>query len=148
MISVSEFKDMIKKGHSCTGMKKGNIQNKTLYNDFYEYLVKKYGEVEKEALFSKFMPTTRKFRADFLLSIPKIIIEINGGSFSNPVVCNRCGNTVRDKKGNVVMAGGRHNRGAGYKSDLQKLNLAQLNGYKVFQFTYEDLKNANYIEFI
>ena len=40
-----------------------------------------------------------------------------------------------------------HNRGGkGYENDLQKINLAQRNGYTVFQYTYEMLQRREYIE--
>jgi hypothetical protein len=49
------------------------------------------------------------------------MVEINGGVFVN----------------------GRHTRGGGgYETDLIKLNLAQMNGFKVFQFTYQMLEKG------
>lgn len=40
-----------------------------------------------------------------------------------------------------------HNRGGkGYETDLQKINLAQRNDYKVFQYTYEMLQRREYLE--
>ena len=69
------------------------------------------------------MDTDRKFRADYLLLKDKIIIEINGGQYIN----------------------GRHNRGGiGYENDLTKLNIAQKNGFKIYQFTYEMINRREY----
>lgn len=84
-------------------------------------------EAMAEMPFSRLLPTKRKFRADFYLPKYRTVIEINGGQFM----------------------GGRHNRGGkGYETDLYKLNLAQLYGYKVFQFTYEMLERREYLNFI
>jgi len=87
-----------------------------------EQYLKKYG-FAKEVLFNKIMPTKRQFRADYFLPSFDIIIEVNGGQFSR----------------------GRHNRGGkGYENDLTKLNIAQQNGFKIFQFTYEMLARLEY----
>lgn len=76
----------------------------------------KYDQVKQEVVFSSIMPTKRKFRADYLCLNLKLIIELNGGQWVN----------------------GRHNRcGKGYENDLTKINLAQRNGFQVWQYTYE-----------
>lgn len=103
----------------------GNDERKVLYSE----LEKKLKEVDRytmpEVPFSHFLPTKRKFRADFLMPILKIIIEVNGGQFT----------------------GGRHTRGGqGYETDLTKLNLAQIHGYKVIQFTYQMLKRGEHLK--
>lgn len=103
----------------------GNIERKVLYSE----LEKKLKEVDRytmpEVPFSHFLPTKRKFRADFLMPILKIIIEVNGGQFT----------------------GGRHTRGGqGYETDLTKLNLAQIHGYRVIQFTYQMLKRGEHLK--
>jgi hypothetical protein len=89
------------------------------------YLQCRY-QVQKEVLFKRIMDTDRMFRADYLLN-DNIIVEVNGGQW----------------------IGGRHHRGGkGYENDLIKINLAQKNGFKVYQFTYEMLLNAVYKQFI
>lgn len=92
-----------------------------------DYLKSKYGQVHTEVVFSSIMPVKRKFRADIYIPSEKIIVEINGGQWVN----------------------GRHNRGGvGYERDLEKMNTAQMYGFRYFQFTYEMLKRFDYERFI
>lgn len=98
-----------------------------LYFELFRELLKIDPDVAKEVVFSLFMPTKRKFRADFLCPNLKLIVEVNGGQFCQ----------------------GRHNRGGfGYETDLTKLNLAQSNGYKIIQFTYQMLQRGEHLKFI
>ena len=73
----------------------------------------------------KFLPD-RRFRFDFCWKKYYIACEVNGG----------------------VWTGGRHTRGYGYQKDLEKLNLAQANGWKVFQFTPQQFKSGEAGEFL
>lgn len=129
--------------------------NNFLILEFEAYIEKKYNweKEEKttvEVVFSSLFDTKRKFRADYYIPQIKAIIEINGGEFGNPVICNSCGNKVKDKRGKQVFTqGGRHTRGfKGYENDLYKSNLAQKNGLKYYQFNYNQLKKHVYREFI
>lgn len=100
-------------------------QRKLIILEFEKYLNSKY-EVKKEVVFNEFLPTKRRFRADYLLN-GNIVIEINGGQWSQ----------------------GRHNRGGkGYENDLIKINIAQLNKIQYYQFTYEMINRLVYKEFI
>lgn len=91
--------------------------------EFEQYLRGRH-ELEKEVLFKRIMPTDRRFRADYLID-GNIIVEVNGGQF--------------------IGGGGRHTRGGpGYERDLFKINLAQANGFRVYQFTYEMLLRREY----
>ena len=89
---------------------------------YFETMLKNANiEFQKEVVFSKIMPTKRKFRADYYLPELKTIVEINGGQFVN----------------------GRHNRGGkGYENDLIKSNMASLNGFFYLQYTYQMLKET------
>lgn len=99
------------------------LKRTALLIELERYLHNNFAIVKQEVVFSKIMDTTRKFRADYLIEDTKTIIEVNGGSWIN----------------------GRHNRGGkGYENDLTKLNLAQMNGYKVIQFTYEMLEREEF----
>lgn len=59
----------------------------------------------------------RKWRFDFALVEKKIATEINGGCWVQ----------------------GRHNRGGGFIKDMEKLNAAQLLGWRVFQYTPQQI---------
>ena len=71
----------------------------------------------------KFHPT-RKWRADFHLKDKKILVEVEGGIWSN----------------------GRHTRGKGYLGDLEKYNAATMMGYQVIRFSTEQVKSGKAIE--
>ena len=66
----------------------------------------------------------RKWRADFHLVDTKILIEVEGGIWSN----------------------GRHTRGKGYSGDMEKYNSASLLGYTVLRFSTEQVKSGKAIE--
>ena len=100
-----------------------SLRRKVLYSEVLSSLKAIDPGTEMEVPFSRVMPTVRKFRADFLCPNIKLILEINGGQF----------------------VGGRHNRGgSGYENDITKINLAQIHGFKVLQFTYEMLQRGEH----
>ena len=111
-------------------MKKNSIKNLALISEMKVYLKDKGYKVEEEVVFSKIMDTRRRYRADFLIRSHNTIIEINGGQWTQ----------------------GRHTRASKvkgkdytqYENDLNKLNLAQINGFKILQFTYEQLGRQDY----
>lgn len=65
----------------------------------------------------KFHPK-RKWRADFLITGTKILIEVEGG----------------------IWSGGRHTRGRGYIGDMEKYNSAAMMGFTVLRFSTEQVK--------
>lgn len=65
----------------------------------------------------KFHPE-RKWRADFLITGKKILIEVEGG----------------------IWSGGRHTRGKGYIGDMEKYNSAAIMGFTVLRFSTEQVK--------
>ncbi|GEA69145.1 hypothetical protein PA3_33030 [Acinetobacter pittii] len=67
----------------------------------------------------KFHPT-RKWRADFLITGTKIMIEVEGG----------------------IWSGGRHTRGKGYLGDMEKYNEAAMMGFTVLRFSTEQVKSG------
>ena len=110
-----------------------DVIRNALLQEFETFLYKNKIHFEKEVMYKKLFNTKRQFRADYVLykisngGINELFItvEINGGQFIK----------------------GRHNRGGkGYEKEFQKINLAQKNGYTVFQYTYEMLQRREYIE--
>ncbi|MDC5516432.1 endonuclease domain-containing protein [Acinetobacter baumannii] len=65
----------------------------------------------------KFHPK-RKWRADFLITGTKILIEVEGG----------------------IWSGGRHTRGKGYIGDMEKYNSTAMMGFTVLRFSTEQVK--------
>lgn len=69
----------------------------------------------------------RRWRADFAWPDRKIMVEIEGGTYSN----------------------GRHNRAAGFRADAEKYNEAARLGWAVYRFTGDHVKSghaADYME--
>lgn len=64
--------------------------------------------------------STRRWRADFHLIGKMILVEVEGGVWSN----------------------GRHTRGKGYIADMEKYNTAQNLGYRVLRFETAQVKSG------
>lgn len=62
----------------------------------------------------------RRFRFDFAWMNEKLAVEIEGG----------------------IWIQGRHTRGVGYKSDMEKYNIATSEGWRVLRFTTDQIKKA------
>lgn len=67
----------------------------------------------------KFYPS-RRWRFDFAWPEQKIAVEIEGGVWIN----------------------GRHNRASGFVKDLEKYNIATIEGWKVLRFTSTEIDNG------
>jgi very-short-patch-repair endonuclease len=80
----------------------------------------KVGEYEREY---RFHPK-RRWRFDFAWPGAMIAVECNGGTWGN----------------------GRHNNPTTIGNDYEKLNAAALLGWRVLQFTSDQIANARYIE--
>ena len=65
----------------------------------------------------------RRYRADFAYPEQKILVEVQGGIYTR----------------------GAHSRGIGLERDYEKLNLAQILGYKVFQFSRKMIESGEAI---
>ena len=68
----------------------------------------------------------RRFRFDFSWPKKKIAVEIEGGVWTH----------------------GRHTRGSGFLSDMEKYNLAGASGWRVFRFTPDQLRKGEAQEFM
>lgn len=66
---------------------------------------------------SKFHPK-RKWRADFLITGTKILVEVEGS----------------------IWSGGHHTKGKGYLGDMEKYNEASMMGFAVLWFSTETVK--------
>lgn len=69
----------------------------------------------------------RRFRYDMAWPESRLLVEIQGG---------------------LHMARGGHNTAKGIKRDTEKLNLATLNSWSLFQFTADDIRDFTAIKYI
>ena len=67
----------------------------------------------------------RRWRFDFAWPDLRLAVEVDGGIW--------------------IPGGGRHNRGAGYEADVEKLNVAVILGWRVLRFTPRHLANGSAI---
>lgn len=63
----------------------------------------------------------RRWRSDFLITGTKILVEVEGGTWS----------------------GGRHTRGKGYTADCEKYSWAASNGWVVLRYTTQQVNAGN-----
>ena len=66
----------------------------------------------------------RRFRFDFAWEKERLLVEINGGTYS----------------------GGSHGRGVGINRDYEKNNLAVLNGWRLLSFDTKQVKSGKALE--
>lgn len=96
----------------------------------------------------------RKWRFDLHWKhIGKLVAcEVDGGVYGRPVTCHNCHQTVHRqlKDGRFVMVreGGRHNTGAGYEDDCEKLNEAALYGWLVLRVTPTMIEDGRALDWI
>ena len=75
----------------------------------------------------KFHPT-RKYRADWAFINARLLVEVEGGAF------------LKD--------GGRHNRGAGFRNDLEKYAEAAILGYRVIRVLPEWIEDGRALTYV
>ena len=122
--SIAEYKKMIGTNKPKKGNKRPKLKGEKVQSEGEVILATALRalKIEFEQEF-KFHPT-RKWRADFHLKGKKILVEVEGGIWSN----------------------GRHTRGKGYLGDLDKYNEATMMGYQVIRFSTEQVKSGKAIE--
>lgn len=84
---------------------------------------------ETEAVFHP----VRRWRFDYLWREQRVVLEVDGGVFA---------------KGEDGQRGGRHNRGAGWVKDTEKLNAAAALGFRKLRCMPRQLTSAEMIETI
>ena len=122
--SIAEYKKMIGANKPKRGSKRPKVKGEKVQSEGEVILATalRVLKIEFEQEF-KFHPT-RKWRADFHLKDRKILVEVEGGIWSN----------------------GRHTRAKGYLGDLEKYNEATMMGYQVIRFSTEQVKSGKAIE--
>lgn len=90
------------------------------------------------------------FRGDLVYRRLKIVVEVQGGVWGKPVVCNHCGQPVIREVVNKrgvrtivqVREGLHHTRGAGATDDIVKHNLTVLAGWVLVYVTTDQIKST------
>lgn len=94
----------------------------------------------------------RKWRADFAFPSDWIIIEVEGGLYGKPVICDKCHLPVMRNLGGgrrmPVREAGRHNTGAGFEKDVEKYNWAEMHGWMILRFSGTMIKSGKAIEIV
>jgi very-short-patch-repair endonuclease len=103
--------------------KKWKIESTTLYLQQLGYEVG-LGEGIREFQFAKCLK--RRYAADLAWPGHKILLELEGGVYSN----------------------GRHVRGKGYEDDCEKYSLASILGYTLIRVTYGMIETGKALELI
>lgn len=116
-ISLAEYRSKfpIKKGKKRRSVKGQRIQSEGEVTLARDLRALKIG-FEQEY---KFHPE-RNWRADFLITGTKILVEVEGG----------------------IWSGGRHTRGKGFIADMEKYNAAAVMGFKVLRFDTQQVKSG------
>ena len=97
---------------------------------------------EPEVFYKPF--TGRGYHFDRSWPTMKIGIELQGGTHGYPIICHNCNVRVRGIKsdgtpGKEIRIPGHHARRSQLTSDMEKINLAQLNGWAVLLFGHDDV---------
>ena len=120
--SIAEYKKMIGANKPKRGSKRLKLKGEKIQGEVILATALRALNIEFDQEF-KFHPS-RMWRADFHLKGKKILVEVEGGIWSN----------------------GRHTRGKGYLGDLEKYNAATMMGYQVIRFSTEQVKSGKAIE--
>lgn len=122
--SIAEYKKMIGANKPKRGSKRLKLKGEKIQSEGEVILATALRalNIEFDQEF-KFHPS-RMWRADFHLKGKKILVEVEGGIWSN----------------------GRHTRGKGYLGDLEKYNAATMMGYQVIRFSTKQVKSGKAIE--
>jgi hypothetical protein len=95
--------------------------------------------VESSTLYLEYpFSETRKFRADLSIPTERILVEIHGGSWV----------MRRSKDGAIQYLGGAHHSPAGRRRDMDKANLANLEGWTYLEIEWADVKSGSAYELI
>ncbi|PJG67809.1 PDDEXK family nuclease [Acinetobacter seifertii] len=116
-ISVAEYRSKfpIKKGKKRRSIKGKRVQSEG------EITLARHLKALKIAFEQEYkFHAERNWRADFLITATNILIEVEGGIWSN----------------------GRHTRGKGYLGDMEKYNAAAVMGFKVLRFDTQQVKSG------
>lgn len=80
----------------------------------------------------------RRFRADLSIPSERLILEIHGGNYI----------VRRSKDGKIQYLGGAHHSPEGRRRDMEKSNLANIEGWTYLEVEWKDVKDGSAYELI
>jgi len=96
-------------------------------------------EVKPSTLYLEYVfSTKRRFRADLAIPTERLLVEIHGGSYV----------VRRSKDGKVHYLGGAHHSPEGRRRDMDKSNLANLEGWTYLEVDWKDVKMGSAFDLI
>lgn len=96
-------------------------------------------EVEPSTVYLEYtFSDKRRFRADLSIPTERIILEIHGGNYI----------VRRSKDGKVQYLGGAHHSPEGRRRDMEKSNLANIEGWTYLEVEWKDVKDGSAYELI
>lgn len=122
--SIAEYKEMIGRSKPKKSAKRPAVKGEKVANEFEAKLALELQVLRIEFEQEFHFHPQRKWRADFHLKGRMILVEIEGGIWSN----------------------GRHTRGKGYIGDMEKYNAATMLGYQVVRFSTDQVKSGKAIQ--
>lgn len=123
-ISLAEYKKLYGGGRKATAKRPKKVKGQKVVSEGEAKLVQQLKALKIDFVQEFQFHDQRKWRADFHISNTKLLIEVEGGIWSN----------------------GRHTRGKGYLGDMEKYNTATMMGYQVLRFSTEQVKSGYAIQ--
>ncbi|WP_168396903.1 DUF559 domain-containing protein [Acinetobacter indicus] len=118
-ISLTEYKKLYG-GDRKTAAKRPKVKGQKVVSEGEAKLVQQLKALKIDFVQEFQFHDKRKWRADFHISNTKLLIEVEGGIWSN----------------------GRHTRGKGYLGDMEKYNAATMMGFQVLRFSTEQVTSG------
>jgi hypothetical protein len=149
-MTIEEYRNLIGKGqdvkNSTRKSKRSNDLAMVTLVSRLERIGYKFGgkwnkemEVEDRTVYLEFpFSKTRRFRADLSIPSERLILEIHGGSYV----------VRRSKDGSVQYLGGAHHSPTGRRRDMEKSNLANIEGWTYLEVEWKDVKDGSAYELV
>lgn len=119
-ISLAEYRKLYGSGRKTATKRKKKVKGAKVESVGEAALIQQLRALKIEFVQEFKFHTSRKWRADFHISNTKLLIEVEGGIWSN----------------------GRHTRGKGYLGDMEKYNAATMMGFQVLRFSTEQVTSG------
>ena len=119
-ISLAEYRKLYGGGRKTATKRKNKVKGVKVESVGEAALIQQLRALKIEFVQEFQFHNKRKWRADFHIKNTKLLIEVEGGIWSN----------------------GRHTRGKGYLGDMEKYNTATMMGYQVLRFSTEQVTSG------